>query len=98
MPDVWKDAWAGVQRVIAAAGRFAASLVLSAFLVLAGIGMKQLIAWGIEEDSIPYNVVKFALDVSLVGSAVVVAICGGIVVAGEAIISTRDFFREWSSK
>ena len=37
------------------------------------------------------GVVAVVLDVSLVSAAVVVSVCGAIIVAAEAVISTRIF-------
>ena len=71
--------------------RFAASLIVSAALVVSGIALKTLVGFSIEESSEAYAVLEVALDISLIGSAIVVSVCGAIVVAGEAIRSTYTF-------
>ena len=78
--------------------RFLVSLLISAALVGSGIALEFLVGLSIEDSSAAYEVLEFVLDVSLIGSAVVVAICGAIVVAGEAIRSTYTFLRQLSGK
>ena len=70
---------------------FAGSLLLSAALVVSGIMLEQLVSFAVGDESTALKVVKVVLDVSLVGSAVVVAVCGAIIVATESIKSTLIF-------
>lgn len=72
---------------------FATSLALSAFLILAGLGLESLIGLAIEDGTLADDVVEFVVQVSLVGSAIVVSACGAIIVAGDAIKATIEFFR-----
>ncbi len=78
--------------VVLAALKFGVSLFISAVLVVSGFALEKLVSLSIEAGSKPHQIVEFVLDVSLVGSAVVVAMCGAIIVAGEAIMSTKAFF------
>ena len=70
---------------------FLRSLVVAAVLVLSSIALEWLIGFTLPRESKSYQVVKFVLDVSLVGSASVVAACGALIVAWDAVVSTRDF-------
>ena len=91
---MWKDLQEGLYYVGLAAIRFLVSLLISAALVGSGIALEFLVGLSIEDSSAAYEVLEFALDVSLIGSAIVVSICGAIVVAGEAIRSTYIFLRQ----
>ena len=65
--------------------------MLSAVLVLSGMGLEWLVGLSLDKGTVPHQVVAVVLDVSLVSAAVVVAVCGAIIVAAEAVISTRVF-------
>ena len=78
-------------RVGLAVAMFLGSLVVSAVLVLSGMGLEWLVGLSLDEGSVPHRVVAVVLDVSLVSAAVVVSVCGAIIVAAEAVISTRIF-------
>ena len=78
-------------RVGLAATIFLGSLIVSAVLVLSGMGLEWLVGLSLDEGSVPHRVVAVVLDVSLVSAAVVVSVCGAIIVAAEAVISTRIF-------
>ena len=95
---MWKDLQESLYYVGLAVIRFLVYLLISAALVGSGIALEFLVGLSIEDSSAAYEVLEFALDVSLIGSAVVVAICGAVVVAGEAIRSTYTFLRQLSGK
>ena len=78
-------------RVALAVAIFLGSLAVSAVLILSGMGLEWLLGLSLEDGSVPHQVVTVVLDVSLVSVAVVVSICGAIIVAGEAIISTKIY-------
>ncbi len=78
-------------RVVLAAITFLVSLLISGILVGSGIALEALVSLSIGDGSKSQEIIEFVLDVSLVGSAVVVSVCGAIVVAGEAIRSTTVF-------
>lgn len=90
---MWQDLQEGFYYVGLAFIRFVVSLLMSAALVGSGIILETLVGFSIEEESDGYKVLVFVLDVSLVGSAIVVSVCGAIVVVDEAIRSTYTFFR-----
>ena len=89
---MWRDLQEGFYYVGLAVIKFVVSLLVSAALVVSGIVLENLAGLSIEDDSDMYAVLVFVLDVSLIGSAIVVSVCGAIVVAGEAIRSTYTFF------
>ena len=70
---------------------FLGSLAVSAVLILSGMGLEWLVGLSLDKGSVPHQVVAVVLDVSLVSVAVVVSICGAIIVAAEAIVSTKIY-------
>ncbi len=87
----WKDLQRIFYRVALAGTIFIGSLVVSAVLVLSGIGLEWLVGLSLEKDSVPHQVISVVLDVSLVSAAVVVSVCGAVIVAAEAVVSTKNF-------
>lgn len=87
----WADLQSIVYRVALAGAIFIGSLAVSAVLVLSGIGLEWLVGLSLDKGSVPHQIVSVVLDVSLVSAAVVVSVCGAVVVAAEAVISTRNF-------
>ena len=78
-------------RVARAVLTFIGSLVVSAVFILAGIGLKTLVGLSVDEGSLPHQVFVFVLDVTLLGAAAVVSICGAIVAIAESVKSTLEF-------
>ena len=72
---------------------FAGSLAVSAALVLSGMILELLVSFAVDGESTALMVVKLVLDTSLVGSAVVVAVCGAIIIVAESVKSTRNFIK-----
>lgn len=89
---LWRDLQEATYRFVLATLTFLTSLLISVVLFGSSIALKYLVNFSITKGSKTQEVVEFVLDVSLVGSAVVVSMCGAIIVAGEAIESTRAFF------
>ena len=86
-----RDVRGTFNRVALAVAMFLGSLAVSGVLVLSGMGLEWLVGLSLDEGSVPHRVVAVVLDVSLVSAAVVVSVCGAIIVAAEAVISTRIF-------
>ena len=88
---LWREVLDAVYSIVRVIIPFLRSLVVAAVLVLSSIALEWLVAFTLPRESKSYQVVKFVLDVSLVGSASVVAACGAFIVAWDAVVSTRDF-------
>ena len=88
---MWGDLQQAMYRVVLAATKFIVSLLISGLLVGAGIALETLVSFSIQDGSTAHEIVGFVLDVSLVGSAVVVSVCGALLVAGEAVASTYEY-------
>ena len=91
---MWGEVSTGLQRIGAAFVFFVVKLILAGLLVAADLGLERLAGLVLEHDGGPFQVVEFVLDVTFVGSAVVIAVSGALVVTGEVILSSRDYFRE----
>ena len=91
---MWGEVKTGLQRIGAAFVFFVVKLILAGLLVAADLGLERLAGLVLEHDGRPFRVVEFVLDVTFVGSAVVIAVSGALVVTGEVILSSRDYFRE----
>ena len=82
-----------ISKVLQAALKFVLSLVLSTILVGSSILLEALFNLSLQEGSKTQELIKVVLEVSLGGSAVVISVCGSLVVAGEVVRSTLKFFR-----
>lgn len=91
---MWGKVKTDLQRIGAAFAFFLVKLILAALLVAADLGLEKLAGLVLEHDGAPLRIVEFVLDVTFVGSAVVIAVSGAVVVTGEVILSSRDYFRE----
>ena len=91
---MWSEVSTGLQRIGAAFVFFVVKLILAGLLVAADLGLERLAGLVLEHDGRPFQVVELVLDVTFVGSAVVIAVSGALVVTGEVILSSRDYFRE----
>lgn len=91
---MWGEVKTGLQRIGAAFVFFVVKLILAGLLVTADLGLEKLAGLVLEHDGRPFQVIEFVLDVTFVGSAVVIAVSGALVVTGEVIISSIDYFRE----
>lgn len=78
-------------RVALAVAMFLGSLAVAAVLILSGMGLEWLVGLSLDKGSLPHQVVGVVLDISLVSVAVVVSICGAIIVAAESIVSTKIY-------
>ena len=63
----------------------------SSALVLAGIALKWLVRFALPEESQFLEIVDFVLNTSVVSTAIVVTVCGFIVVGVDTVRSTREF-------
>ena len=91
---MWGKVKTDLQRLGAAFVFFLVKLILAGLLVAADLGLEKLAGLVLEHDGDPLRIVEFVLDVTFVGSAVVIAVSGALVVTGEVILSSRDYFRE----
>ena len=82
---------AALRRVALAAITFLTSLLMAVILVLSGLLLEWIIGFSIEPGTRTHNVVSFALDVTLVGCAVVWAITGAVIVTWEAVVAAKAF-------
>lgn len=91
---MWGEVKTGLQRIGAAFVFFVVKLILAGLLVAADLGLERLAGLVLEHDGSPLGIFEVVLDVTFVGSAVITAGAGALVVAGEAILSARDYFKE----
>lgn len=56
--------------------------------------LELLVGFAVGKESTAMKVVNVVLDISLVGSAVVVAVCGAVIVVAESVKSTATFIRD----
>ena len=91
---MWREELqAALGRVLPAALTFLTSLMMAAILVGSGILLEWLIGIAVGYDTAAYRVVKFVLDVALVGCALIWAGTGAVVATWEAIVSAKAFVR-----
>lgn len=83
-----------LRRVALAAMTFLTSLVMAVTLVLSGLLLEWIIGFSIEPGTQTHNVISFALDVTLVGCAVVWAITGAVIVTWEAVVAAKAFLKQ----
>lgn len=91
---MWSETKIGLQRIGTAFVFLVVKLILAGLLVAADLGLEKLAGLVLEHDGAPFRIVEFVLDVTFVGSAVVIAASGALVITGEVILSSRDYFRE----
>ena len=82
---------AGLRRVALAAITFLTSLLMAVILVLSGLLLEWIIGFSVDTGTRTHSVITFALDVTLVGCAVIWAIMGAVIVTWEAVVAARDF-------
>ena len=90
---MWEETKIGVKRIGNAFVFFVVKIVIAGIFVAADLGLEKLASLVLEHEGTPFKIVEFVLDVAFVGSAVVIAVAGAVVVAGEVILSSRDYFR-----
>ena len=69
------------------------SVILSAFMVVCGKVMDWLILVALDEGGSFHSTADVAVDASFTSAAIVVAACGAVLVATEAVKSTVVFIR-----
>ena len=69
-------------------------MVIAAIVVAADWGLENLASLVLEHDGAAFKSFEFVLDFAFVGLAVVIAIGGAVVMAGEVLISSRDYLRK----
>ena len=82
---------AGLRRVALAAITFLTSLLMAVVLVLSGLLLEWIIGFSVDAGTQTHRIVSFALDVALVGCAVVWAITGAVIVTWEAVVAAKAF-------
>lgn len=91
---MWSEVKVGLKHIRVAFVFLAGKLILAGLLVATDLGLEKLAGLVLEHDGEPLRIVEDDLDITFVGSAVVIATSGALVVAGEAILSSWDYFRE----
>ena len=91
---MWGKVKTDLQRLGAAFVFFLVKLILAGLLVAVDLGLEKLAGLVLEHDDISLRIVEIVLDITFVGSAAVIAISGAVVVTGEVILSTMDYFKE----
>ena len=86
---LWRDLQDAVHWIIRIIIPFLRSLIVAAVLVVSGMALEALVGLTLPKESKSLEIVRFVLDVSLVGSAVVIAICGALIVVWDTVASTR---------
>lgn len=82
-----------LERVALVVIRFIATLTVSAVLYVADIALKALLVLAVDETTEFYQIAVYVMDVGLIGSAVVVSVCGAVMAAWEALTSALNFIR-----
>ena len=67
---------------------FLVKLALAALFLLIDLGIKRLSALVLDTESYSYGILVFVMDVTFVGSAIVISVTGAITIAAEFIVST----------
>ena len=94
---MWEETKTGIKRIGNAFVFFVVKIVIAAILVAADLGLENLASLVLEHETSSIHIVEFVLDVTFVGSAVVISVAGALVVAGEVILSSRDYLKKrWS--
>ena len=81
---------AALSRVLGPALTFLTSLLMAAIFVGSGILLEHLVGLAVGNETLGYRIVSYALDITLVGCAVVWAIAGAIVATWEAFTSVKN--------
>lgn len=84
-----RELYIALNRVLRPALTVLTSLLMASILVSSGILLEWLIGFAVGNETWSYRIVRFALDITLVGCAVVWAITGAIVATWEAIVSAK---------
>ena len=91
---VTEELLTALRRVALAAITFLTSLLMAVILVLSGLLLEWIIGFSVAPGSQTHNVVSFALDVTLVGCAVVWAVTGAVIVTWEAVVAAKTFLSQ----
>lgn len=91
---LWRDLQDAIRWIVQLIIPFLRSLIVAAVLVVSGMALEALVGLTLPKGSKSLQIVKFFLDVSLVGSAVVIAMCGALIVVWDTVISTRDLLSQ----
>ena len=81
---------AALSRVLGPALTFLTSLLMAAIFVGSGILLEYLVGLAVGNETLGYRIVSYALDITLVGCAVVWAIAGAVVATWEAFTSVKN--------
>lgn len=84
-----QELYIALNRVLRPALTVLTSLLMASILVSSGILLEWLVGLAVGNETWSYRIVSFALDMTLVGCAVVWAITGAIVATWEAIASAK---------
>lgn len=95
---MWEETKTSIKHIGTALLFFMVKMAIAAIVVGADWALEQMASLVLEHDGAAFHTVEFVLDFAFVGLAVVIAISGGIVMAGEVLISSRDYFRKRLSK
>ena len=83
-----------LRRIALAAITFLTSLLMAVMLVLSGLLLEWIIGFSVDAGTRTHDLISFALDVALVGGAVVWAVTGAVIVTWEAVLSAIAFLRQ----
>ena len=89
------DIVAGLKRFGVAAVILLIGMLLALALVVSDRVLKWAIALEMDVNSSSFKIIDAAINYFLVGSAVVVAACGALTVAGEGVFTLFWYFKRW---
>ena len=90
---MWEETKNGLKRIGNAFVFFVVKVVIAAIFVAADLGLEKLASLVLEHGTAAFDIVEFVLDVTFVGSAVVISAAGAFVVAVEVILSSKDYLK-----
>ena len=95
--SLWSEIKAALRLLVSHSVFLSVKLALAGLLVAADLGLEKLAGLVLEHDSHYFRIVEAVLDVTFVGSAIVIAACGAVMIAGAVLFSTISYFKEMLS-
>ena len=88
-----------VARIASEVALFLVKLAVAALFLLVDWGIKRLSAIVLEDpDGFAYRVLALVLDITFVGTAIIISVTGAIAVTAEFVVSTHHHIRGLSKK